>query len=126
MVSPVFAVTLFVTFLHLFTGLTFASVELGDNSDGVSMTPDPPQHQSLQTPTSTSQSLRELIHAALFSKDDLGQAPLSAGMMILYPSQPSTGNHSSSNSSLNCMWLLEARKGHRLHLHFERFTLDED
>ncbi|XP_069044464.1 seizure protein 6 homolog isoform X2 [Lepisosteus oculatus] len=34
-----------------------------------------------------------------------------------------SGNHS---NNLSCHWLLEAREGHRLHLHFERVALDED
>ncbi|KAJ8245873.1 hypothetical protein GJAV_G00261220 [Gymnothorax javanicus] len=37
----------------------------------------------------------------------------------------SSGNHSTGNN-LSCHWLLEAREGHRLHLHFERVALDED
>lgn len=43
---------------------------------------------------------------------------------ILSPTVPSSSNLSSSN--LSCHWLLEAKEGHRLHLHFERMALDED
>lgn len=44
---------------------------------------------------------------------------------ILSPTLPSASNHS-SGSNLSCHWLLEAKEGHRLHLHFERVALDED
>uniref|UniRef100_A0AAY4CIN5 Uncharacterized protein n=1 Tax=Denticeps clupeoides TaxID=299321 RepID=A0AAY4CIN5_9TELE len=44
---------------------------------------------------------------------------------ILSPIIPPAGNHSGS-SNLSCHWLLEAKEGHRLHLHFERVALDED
>ncbi|XP_029606089.1 seizure protein 6 homolog isoform X1 [Salmo trutta] len=44
---------------------------------------------------------------------------------IFSPPPPSTSNHSNSNN-LSCHWLLEAKEGHRLHLHFERVALDED
>lgn len=44
---------------------------------------------------------------------------------ILSPTLPSASNHSSA-SNLSCHWLLEAKEGHRLHLHFERVALDED
>uniref|UniRef100_A0AAR2LQK7 Seizure related 6 homolog (mouse)-like 2 n=1 Tax=Pygocentrus nattereri TaxID=42514 RepID=A0AAR2LQK7_PYGNA len=44
---------------------------------------------------------------------------------ILSPTVPSTSNLS-SGSNLSCHWLLEAKEGHRLHLHFERVALDED
>ncbi|KAK6299996.1 hypothetical protein J4Q44_G00300290 [Coregonus suidteri] len=43
---------------------------------------------------------------------------------IFSPPPPSASNH--SNGNLSCHWLLEAREGHRLHLHFERVALDED
>lgn len=43
---------------------------------------------------------------------------------ILSPTIPSSSNL--SNSNLSCHWLLEAKEGHRLHLHFERMALDED
>ncbi|MCJ8739210.1 hypothetical protein PDJAM_G00044570 [Pangasius djambal] len=43
---------------------------------------------------------------------------------ILSPTVPSSSNL--SNSNLSCHWLLEAKEGHRLHLHFERMALDED
>uniref|UniRef100_A0A8C7FC07 Seizure related 6 homolog like 2 n=1 Tax=Oncorhynchus kisutch TaxID=8019 RepID=A0A8C7FC07_ONCKI len=44
---------------------------------------------------------------------------------IFSPPPPSASNHSNGNN-LSCHWLLEAREGHRLHLHFERVALDED
>uniref|UniRef100_A0A8C1NXG0 Seizure 6-like protein 2 n=1 Tax=Cyprinus carpio TaxID=7962 RepID=A0A8C1NXG0_CYPCA len=44
---------------------------------------------------------------------------------ILSPTLPSASNHS-TGSNLSCHWLLEAKEGHRLHLHFERVALDED
>uniref|UniRef100_A0A8C7UQY3 Seizure related 6 homolog (mouse)-like 2 n=1 Tax=Oncorhynchus mykiss TaxID=8022 RepID=A0A8C7UQY3_ONCMY len=44
---------------------------------------------------------------------------------IFSPPPPSTSNHSNGNN-LSCHWLLEAKEGHRLHLHFERVALDED
>ncbi|XP_048846767.1 seizure protein 6 homolog isoform X3 [Brienomyrus brachyistius] len=44
---------------------------------------------------------------------------------ILSPAPPSASNHSTTNN-LSCHWLIEAREGHRLHLHFERMALDED
>lgn len=44
---------------------------------------------------------------------------------ILSPTVTSTSNLS-SGSNLSCHWLLEAKEGHRLHLHFERVALDED
>lgn len=44
---------------------------------------------------------------------------------ILSPPPPSVSNHSSVNN-LSCHWLIEAKEGHRLHLHFERIALDED
>ncbi|CAL9693871.1 unnamed protein product [Knipowitschia caucasica] len=44
---------------------------------------------------------------------------------ILSPPPPSVSNHSSGNN-LSCHWLIEAKEGHRLHLHFERIALDED
>uniref|UniRef100_A0A6Q2XR46 Seizure 6-like protein 2 n=1 Tax=Esox lucius TaxID=8010 RepID=A0A6Q2XR46_ESOLU len=43
---------------------------------------------------------------------------------ILSPPPPSVSNH--SNGNLSCHWLLEAKEGHRFHLHFERVALDED
>ncbi|XP_061081261.1 seizure protein 6 homolog [Conger conger] len=43
---------------------------------------------------------------------------------IVSPPQPPAGNHSSSN--LSCTWVVEARRGHRLHLHFQSFSMDED
>uniref|UniRef100_A0A8C5ER83 Uncharacterized protein n=1 Tax=Gouania willdenowi TaxID=441366 RepID=A0A8C5ER83_GOUWI len=47
---------------------------------------------------------------------------------ILSPTPPSVGNHSNGNNgnNLSCHWLIEAKEGHRLHLHFERIALDED
>ncbi|XP_059204493.1 seizure protein 6 homolog isoform X1 [Centropristis striata] len=44
---------------------------------------------------------------------------------ILSPTPPSVSNHSNGNN-LSCHWLIEAKEGHRLHLHFERIALDED
>uniref|UniRef100_A0A3B4UZV7 Seizure related 6 homolog like 2 n=1 Tax=Seriola dumerili TaxID=41447 RepID=A0A3B4UZV7_SERDU len=44
---------------------------------------------------------------------------------ILSPPPPSVSNHSNGNN-LSCHWLIEAKEGHRLHLHFERIALDED
>ncbi|KAK7939743.1 hypothetical protein WMY93_003069 [Mugilogobius chulae] len=44
---------------------------------------------------------------------------------ILSPPPPTVSNHSSGNN-LSCHWLIEAKEGHRLHLHFERIALDED
>lgn len=44
---------------------------------------------------------------------------------ILSPTPPSVSNHSNGNN-LSCHWLIEAKEGHRLHLHFERMVLDED
>ena len=44
---------------------------------------------------------------------------------ILSPPPPSVSNHSNGNN-LSCHWLIEAREGHKLHLHFERVALDED
>uniref|UniRef100_A0A8C7IFK7 Seizure related 6 homolog like 2 n=1 Tax=Oncorhynchus kisutch TaxID=8019 RepID=A0A8C7IFK7_ONCKI len=44
---------------------------------------------------------------------------------IFSPPPPSTSNHSNGNN-FSCHWLLEAKEGHRLHLHFERVALDED
>uniref|UniRef100_A0A3B4AL57 Uncharacterized protein n=1 Tax=Periophthalmus magnuspinnatus TaxID=409849 RepID=A0A3B4AL57_9GOBI len=44
---------------------------------------------------------------------------------ILSPPPPTISNHSSGNN-LSCHWLIEAKEGHRLHLHFERIALDED
>lgn len=44
---------------------------------------------------------------------------------ILSPTPPSVSNHSGGNN-LSCHWLIEAKEGHRLHLHFERMVLDED
>uniref|UniRef100_A0A8C7UV11 Seizure related 6 homolog (mouse)-like 2 n=1 Tax=Oncorhynchus mykiss TaxID=8022 RepID=A0A8C7UV11_ONCMY len=41
---------------------------------------------------------------------------------IFSPPPPSTSNHSNGNN-LSCHWLLEAKEGHRLHLHFERVML---
>lgn len=38
---------------------------------------------------------------------------------ILSPPPPTVSN-------LSCHWLIEAKEGHRLHLHFERIALDED
>ncbi|KAG5263252.1 hypothetical protein AALO_G00284300 [Alosa alosa] len=44
---------------------------------------------------------------------------------ILSPTIAPAGNHS-GGTNLSCHWLMEAREGHRLHLHFERVALDED
>ncbi|KAG7266422.1 hypothetical protein CRUP_001987 [Coryphaenoides rupestris] len=44
---------------------------------------------------------------------------------ILSPPPPSVSNHSNGNN-LSCHWLIEAKEGHKLHLHFERVALDED
>lgn len=38
---------------------------------------------------------------------------------ILSPPPPTVSN-------LSCHWIIEAKEGHRLHLHFERIALDED
>lgn len=38
---------------------------------------------------------------------------------------PSVSNHS-NGSNLSCHWLIEAKEGHRLHLHFERIAFDEN
>ncbi|XP_035255204.1 seizure protein 6 homolog isoform X2 [Anguilla anguilla] len=75
--------TLCVTFLHLSTGLPSASDELGDHGDGVPVTSDPPQQQPSQSQTSVPQSLRELLHAALLSKEYLGHTPLPAALSLL-------------------------------------------
>ncbi|KAJ8347357.1 hypothetical protein SKAU_G00287580 [Synaphobranchus kaupii] len=74
MLSQVLAATLCVTCLHLSAGLAFASDELENHGDGVPVTSDPPQQQP-----SVPQFLSDLIHAALLSKEYLGQAPFSAG-----------------------------------------------
>uniref|UniRef100_H2S594 Seizure related 6 homolog like 2 n=1 Tax=Takifugu rubripes TaxID=31033 RepID=H2S594_TAKRU len=44
---------------------------------------------------------------------------------ILSPPPPSVSNHS-NGSNLSCHWLIEAKEGHRLHLHFERIAFDEN
>lgn len=44
---------------------------------------------------------------------------------ILSPPPSSSSNHSNGNN-LTCHWLIEAKEGHKLHLHFERIALDED
>ncbi|XP_029109732.1 seizure protein 6 homolog isoform X2 [Scleropages formosus] len=77
MVSTLLAVTLCVTLLHLSTGQTLGLGELGD--DIIHETPDPPEEQFSRRSSATPQSLGELIHAALLSKEYLGQTPSSAG-----------------------------------------------
>lgn len=44
---------------------------------------------------------------------------------ILSPPPASVSNHS-NGSNLSCHWLIEAKEGHRLHLHFERIAFDEN
>ncbi|KAJ8250917.1 hypothetical protein GJAV_G00214730 [Gymnothorax javanicus] len=47
---------------------------------------------------------------------------------ILAPPPPPPGNHSSSTGggNLSCTWVLVAQRGHRLHLHFHSFSMDQD
>uniref|UniRef100_A0A8C7XIN6 Seizure related 6 homolog (mouse)-like 2 n=1 Tax=Oryzias sinensis TaxID=183150 RepID=A0A8C7XIN6_9TELE len=44
---------------------------------------------------------------------------------ILSP-PPSPSSNQSNGNNLTCHWLIEAKEGHKLHLHFERIALDED
>ncbi|KAG9333288.1 hypothetical protein JZ751_012875 [Albula glossodonta] len=87
MVYLVFPVTLCVTLLHLSTGLTTASNEQGDDHH---MTADPAHYQLSKTLNSTQQSLLQLIHAALLSKEYLGQAPLSGATIGATPGPTQT------------------------------------
>ncbi|KAI1884670.1 hypothetical protein AGOR_G00228810 [Albula goreensis] len=87
MVYLVFPVTLCVTLLHLSTDLTTASNEQGDDHH---MTADPAHYQLSQTLNSTQQSLLQMIHAALLSKEYLGQAPLSGATIGATPGPTQT------------------------------------
>lgn len=39
---------------------------------------------------------------------------------------PTSVSNNSNGSNLSCHWLIEAKEGHRLHLHFERIAFDEN
>ncbi|CAF91802.1 unnamed protein product [Tetraodon nigroviridis] len=170
MVSKSLTVVLFFIMIHLVSGMSF-------------MTPEPDTPPTL---TPDSYPLGDLIHAALRSKEYLGESSagtgtttnptqavpgpgraqstatlISPGLLttalgsstasqtgartpmsplcvlwrvdsptatvgrILSPPPASVSNHS-NGSNLSCHWLIEAKEGHRLHLHFERIAFDEN